>query len=64
VAPVLGGIFAVVIGGIYFGFFNPTPAAAVGVFLVTVLRASRRGLSCAAGAVPGGAARYREDRPA
>jgi tripartite ATP-independent transporter DctM subunit len=35
VAPVLG-IFGVVIGGIYFGFFNPTPAAAVGVFLVTV----------------------------
>jgi len=33
VAPVLG-IFGVVIGGIYFGFFNPTPAAAVGVFLV------------------------------
>jgi tripartite ATP-independent transporter DctM subunit len=33
VAPV-AGIFGVVIGGIYFGFFNPTPAAAVGVFLV------------------------------
>jgi len=33
VAPVLA-IFGVVIGGIYFGFFNPTPAAAVGVFLV------------------------------
>jgi tripartite ATP-independent transporter DctM subunit len=33
VAPVLG-IFGIVIGGIYFGFFNPTPAAAVGVFLV------------------------------
>ncbi|MES0883465.1 TRAP transporter large permease [Roseibium sp. SCP14] len=27
-------IFGLVIGGIYFGFFNPTPAAAVGVFLV------------------------------
>jgi tripartite ATP-independent transporter DctM subunit len=27
-------IFGVVMGGIYFGFFNPTPAAAVGVFLV------------------------------
>ncbi|WP_299472187.1 TRAP transporter large permease [uncultured Roseibium sp.] len=27
-------IFGMVIGGIYFGFFNPTPAAAVGVFLV------------------------------
>jgi tripartite ATP-independent transporter DctM subunit len=34
VAPV-AGIFGVVIGGIYFGFFNPTPAAAVGVFMVT-----------------------------
>ncbi|MBT9385091.1 TRAP transporter large permease [Pseudooceanicola sp. CBS1P-1] len=27
-------IFGLVIGGIYLGFFNPTPAAAVGVFLV------------------------------
>ena len=27
-------IFGAVIGGIYFGIFNPTPAAAVGVFLV------------------------------
>ena len=27
-------IFGLVIGGIYFGFFNPTPAAAIGVFLV------------------------------
>jgi len=34
VAPVLA-IFGIVIGGIYFGFFNPTQAAAVGVFLVT-----------------------------
>lgn len=33
VAPVLA-IFGIVIGGIYFGFFNPTPAAAVGVVLV------------------------------
>jgi tripartite ATP-independent transporter DctM subunit len=40
VAPVLG-IFGVVIGGIYFGLFNPTPAAAVGVFLVTVFGAAR-----------------------
>jgi TRAP-type C4-dicarboxylate transport system permease large subunit len=32
----------VVIGGIYFGLFNPTPAAAVGVFLVTVLAVARR----------------------
>ncbi len=29
-------IFGLVIGGIYFGFFNPTPAAAIGVFLVSV----------------------------
>lgn len=29
-------LFMLVIGGIYFGLFNPTPAAAVGVFLVTV----------------------------
>lgn len=28
-------IFGVVIGGIYIGAYNPTPAAAVGVFLVT-----------------------------
>jgi len=33
VAPV-AVIFGSVMGGIYFGFFNPTPAAAVGVFLV------------------------------
>ncbi len=33
VLPVLA-IFGLVIGGIYFGFFNPTPAAAIGVFLV------------------------------
>ena len=32
-APVLG-IFGLVIGGIYFGFFNPTPAAAIGALLV------------------------------
>ncbi len=35
VLPVLG-IFGLVIGGVYLGFFNPTPAAAAGVFLVTV----------------------------
>ncbi len=29
-------IFGAVIGGIYFGLYNPTPAAAVGVFLVIV----------------------------
>jgi tripartite ATP-independent transporter DctM subunit len=33
VVPVLA-IFGMVIGGIYMGFFNPTPAAAAGVFLV------------------------------
>jgi len=35
VLPVFG-VFGLVIGGIYFGFFNPTPAAAIGVFLVAV----------------------------
>ena len=35
VAPV-ATIFGLVIGGIYFGFLNPTPAAAIGVFLVLV----------------------------
>jgi len=40
VAPVLG-IFGAVIGGIYFGWFNPTPAAAVGVFLVAALGIAR-----------------------
>ncbi|PIB23133.1 C4-dicarboxylate ABC transporter permease [Amylibacter kogurei] len=29
-------IFGLVIGGIYFGYFNPTPAAAIGVFLVWI----------------------------
>jgi tripartite ATP-independent transporter DctM subunit len=33
VVPVLI-IFGLVIGGMYLGFFNPTPAAAIGVFLV------------------------------
>jgi TRAP-type C4-dicarboxylate transport system permease large subunit len=31
-----------VIGGIYFGLFNPTPAAAIGVFLVAVVGFARR----------------------
>ncbi|MBO6825924.1 MAG: TRAP transporter large permease [Sneathiella sp.] len=35
-------IFGLVIGGIYFGFFNPTPAAAAGVFLVTAYGVFRR----------------------
>jgi tripartite ATP-independent transporter DctM subunit len=37
-------IFGAVIGGIYFGLFNPTPAAAVGVFLVTMVALVRRSL--------------------
>lgn len=44
VGPVLA-IFGAVIGGIYFGLFNPTPAAAVGVFLVTVLAFARRSVN-------------------
>jgi tripartite ATP-independent transporter DctM subunit len=40
-------IFGLVIGGIYFGFFNPTPAAAVGVFLVALYGVGRRVLSLA-----------------
>jgi len=38
-------IFGLVIGGIYLGFFNPTPAAAVGVFLVLVFGIAQRKLS-------------------
>ena len=34
-------IFGLVIGGIYFGFFNPTPAAAIGVFLVAAYGIAR-----------------------
>ena len=44
VGPVVA-IFGMVIGGIYFGLFNPTPAAAIGVFLVAafgILRGSIR----------------------
>lgn len=41
VAPVVL-IFGCVIGGIYFGLFNPTPAAAIGVFLVAVVGFARR----------------------
>ncbi len=40
VLPVLV-IFGLVIGGIYLGFFNPTPAAAIGVFLVWIYGAMR-----------------------
>ena len=35
VLPVIG-IFGVVIGGIYLGAFNPTPAAAIGVFCIGI----------------------------
>jgi tripartite ATP-independent transporter DctM subunit len=37
-------IFGLVIGGIYLGYFNPTPAAAIGVFLVAVYGIARSGL--------------------
>ncbi|MBL4647048.1 MAG: C4-dicarboxylate ABC transporter permease [Hyphomicrobiales bacterium] len=46
VIPVLG-IFMVVIGGIYVGFYNPTPAAAVGVFLVWLYATLRRRINLA-----------------
>jgi tripartite ATP-independent transporter DctM subunit len=46
VAPVLA-VFGAVIGGIYFGLFNPTPAAAIGVFLVTVIAVVRRSMGLA-----------------
>jgi tripartite ATP-independent transporter DctM subunit len=46
VAPV-AAIFGAVIGGIYFGLFNPTPAAAVGAFLVTVVAVVRRSVNLA-----------------
>lgn len=38
-------VFGLVIGGIYLGFFNPTPAAAVGVFLVALYGVVRRMLT-------------------
>lgn len=41
-------IFGLVIGGIYAGIFNPTPAAAVGVFLVAVYGISRGSVKVAA----------------
>ncbi|GHB40157.1 C4-dicarboxylate ABC transporter permease [Pseudovibrio japonicus] len=44
VLPVLV-VFGLVIGGIYFGLYNPTPAAAVGVFLVMVFGLLQRNLS-------------------
>ncbi|WP_373282365.1 TRAP transporter large permease [Pseudovibrio denitrificans] len=44
VLPVLT-VFGLVIGGIYFGFYNPTPAAAVGVFLVMMFGLLQRNLA-------------------
>lgn len=41
----VGLVFGVVIGGIYLGFFNPTPAAAVGVVMVTLFGLVRKQLS-------------------
>lgn len=46
VLPVLA-IFGTVIGGIYFGIFNPTPAAAVGVFMVAAYSLIRRRVNSA-----------------
>ena len=46
VIPVLA-IFLMVIGGIYTGFYNPTPAASVGVFLVWLYGVARRRLPLA-----------------
>ena len=43
VVPVLV-VFGVVIGGIYAGIYNPTPAAAIGVFLVALYGYGRRRL--------------------
>lgn len=43
VVPVLG-IFVIVIGGIYLGLYNPTPAAAIGVALVALYGSLRRGV--------------------
>jgi len=40
-------IFGVVMGGIYFGLFNPTPAAAVGAVLVTIVGLVRRSIDWA-----------------
>jgi len=41
-------IFTVVLGGIYLGFYNPTPAASVGVFLVALYGLVTRSLTRAA----------------
>jgi tripartite ATP-independent transporter DctM subunit len=44
VIPVIA-VFGIVIGGIYAGIYNPTPAAAIGVFLVALYGFARRRLS-------------------
>lgn len=41
----VGFIFAVVIGGIYAGFYNPTPAASIGVAAITLYGLVRRRLT-------------------
>ena len=41
----VGVVFLVVIGGLYFGFFNPTPAASVGVVMVALIGLIRRKLT-------------------
>ncbi len=41
-------IFGMVMGGIYAGFYNPTPAAAVGVFLVWLYGTARAAAPLAA----------------
>ncbi|MEX2519352.1 MAG: TRAP transporter large permease [Paracoccaceae bacterium] len=41
-------IFGIVLGGIYGGFYNPTPAAAIGVFLVWIYGIARREIGLAA----------------
>lgn len=41
-------VFVVVIGGIYIGFFNPTPAASVGVIMVTLFGLLRKKLNFSA----------------
>ena len=47
VIPVIG-IFLIVMGGMFFGFYNPTPAAAIGVFLVMCFGLINRKLKLAA----------------
>ncbi len=46
VLPVLA-VFGLVIGGMYAGFYNPTPAASVGAFLVGLMWLYRRGFDLA-----------------